>query len=491
MKKILALFLLIAGAAHLHGASGAPVPVTADANGRLRQPANFFTANGGAALLPASRTYLVFLGDSITRGTNSGDAATPIAYPFLLTNYTTWTNSLYFTNAAFSGYSFLNASNVFYANVLPNLPRPAGAGTNVIVSLMIGANDLTTGGGAAYAISISNWCNALHTNNYKVALCTTLPRTTWAEAATEPDWVTLANYILTATNIDFVIDTAAALADSTDAQLYSDGTHPTQFGQQCLANAWDLQMRFGCPRVPKTSYRFGAKEHVFAGGSALFGPLKWTNATGFTPSGTNLLWSGGNFRMSTDNVWDIGPDSSSRPRKIAAATQLISGDSVQCANSGNFQTVSRGYILFPSDGVFGFYDNGGTTFGRLQFGGTAATHPAIKRNGAGLELVRAAGVGASTNHFWLGGTVYPTNGVSSYASNLLAVTSIAVSGNPFLWTNTIGININVFVDGGTVTGIGLNGSFVFTSAGKTIPLQPGEWITVTNSVAPTATWKPL
>ena len=50
---------------------------------------------------------------------------------------------------------------------------------------------------------------------------------------------------------------------------------------------------------------------------------------------------------------------------------------------------TRAYFTSPSTGVLTLLDGAATNFGRMQFGGTTAAFPAIKRSGAGLE-VRAA-----------------------------------------------------------------------------------------------------
>lgn len=47
---------------------------------------------------------------------------------------------------------------------------------------------------------------------------------------------------------------------------------------------------------------------------------------------------------------------------------------------------NRGYLDFVSDGVVRLINNAATDFSRLQFGGTSASFPAIKRNGAALDV---------------------------------------------------------------------------------------------------------
>ena len=47
---------------------------------------------------------------------------------------------------------------------------------------------------------------------------------------------------------------------------------------------------------------------------------------------------------------------------------------------------SFGFLRAPSDGVVTITDNAETSFGRLQFGGTTSSFPALKRNGTTLEV---------------------------------------------------------------------------------------------------------
>lgn len=57
---------------------------------------------------------------------------------------------------------------------------------------------------------------------------------------------------------------------------------------------------------------------------------------------------------------------------------------VGSANSLIFST--RSALRSPADSVFTLFNNAQTDFGRLQFGGTTASFPAIKRSGAALQV---------------------------------------------------------------------------------------------------------
>ena len=108
-----------------------------------------------------------------------------------------------------------------------------------------------------------------------------------------------------------------------------------------------------------------------------------------------------------------------------------------------------------------------------------------------LSLMKSGGTvfsGASANNF--SGAVNVTNGISTSISNLLVTTGIAITdGTTLNFTNPIGQNIGVGWSGGTAVTVGVNGS-PWPNNGFVI-LQPGEYISFTNSTAPTAAWKPF
>jgi hypothetical protein len=98
--------------------------------------------------------------------------------------------------------------------------------------------------------------------------------------------------------------------------------------------------------------------------------------------------------------------------------------------------------------------------------------------------------------------VTATNGFVSNSRNLKAPVSISVTGSPLNFTNSSAggtggtNNVYVFIDGSGVTGsVGLNGTTIFSAlvgADATVPLQPGEYVTVTYSIGtPVLTWKPF
>jgi len=70
-------------------------------------------------------------------------------------------------------------------------------------------------------------------------------------------------------------------------------------------------------------------------------------------------------------------------RNVAAST-AISAPTVTAANYFAFSGAGGLYNI--ANGVFRFADNAGSDFGRLTFGGTTSSFPALKRSGTGLQV---------------------------------------------------------------------------------------------------------
>jgi len=85
--------------------------------------------------------------------------------------------------------------------------------------------------------------------------------------------------------------------------------------------------------------------------------------------------------------------------------------------------------------------------------------------------------------------------LSTLASNKVALGNIGVGASPFQMTNPLPHTVMLFIGGGAVTGISINGTIIGSGLSltgiTTISLQPGEWATILYTVAPTVKWKPL
>jgi hypothetical protein len=88
----------------------------------------------------------------------------------------------------------------------------------------------------------------------------------------------------------------------------------------------------------------------------------------------------------------------------------------------------------------------------------------------------------------VGGTITATNGISSFANNQssTSVSNVTVGASPYSWTNNLGCNIFAVIDGGTAYSAAWLDTTVQSSLGGgiTLPLQPGEWLKITYTVAP-------
>jgi len=94
----------------------------------------------------------------------------------------------------------------------------------------------------------------------------------------------------------------------------------------------------------------------------------------------------------TDNTYDIGASGANRPRNVYVGTAIyaptLRAASLQVDGTGGTGTFFVNAV--GVDGVVRISDFSGADFNRLQLGGTANTHPAIARDGAGIKFTGAA-----------------------------------------------------------------------------------------------------
>ena len=128
-----------------------------------------------------------------------------------------------------------------------------------------------------------------------------------------------------------------------------------------------------------------------------FGTLGATAITFFT-NGTNRWGINGNdghFITAADNSYDIGASGANRPRNVYVGTSIVSGSTIdapyiRAGSAGGLQMQGRFFISSAADGNIYLTNNAVTDFGRLQFGGTTDTFPAVARDGAGIKFTGAA-----------------------------------------------------------------------------------------------------
>jgi hypothetical protein len=84
----------------------------------------------------------------------------------------------------------------------------------------------------------------------------------------------------------------------------------------------------------------------------------------------------GHLLGATDNSFNIGATGANRPQNIFVA---------QTVRANAFQLNGLSHVYSTVNGNIGLYDNALTAFNLLQFGGTSATYPAIKRSTTYLQ----------------------------------------------------------------------------------------------------------
>ena len=107
-----------------------------------------------------------------------------------------------------------------------------------------------------------------------------------------------------------------------------------------------------------------------------------------TGSNAGIRWGTSSLGLfnNSNNVLAVRSAANNSDASITAAAGTFSSY-VQV--SGTYLWNSAGRFTAQSDGVLTLFDAATTSFGRLQFGGTTSSFPAIKRSGAGLQVVLA------------------------------------------------------------------------------------------------------
>lgn len=122
---------------------------------------------------------------------------------------------------------------------------------------------------------------------------------------------------------------------------------------------------------------------------------------------------------------------------------------------------------------------------RLSYLGCGFTNVLVQftNTGAAGDFVQIA-----NSNLTAGGVVgayqlVSTNAVSTFNANKAALISSNVVTSPYLWTNTLGYNVFVYVSQGTNNGIAQNGTGIgfFTNTCTTLFCQPNDYVWVTNN----------
>lgn len=136
---------------------------------------------------------------------------------------------------------------------------------------------------------------------------------------------------------------------------------------------------------------------------------------------------------------------------ISGGQVVATTNGFQCPIAGNgYAFNSGGYFICSSNGVFKFSNWADNDFNRLQLGGTSASFPSLKRNGAALEA-RLANDSASANFICALAFVgtYTVATLPSAAANTGALAQVTDS--------------SVTTNGSAVSGSGSNRVVVFSN----------------------------
>lgn len=89
----------------------------------------------------------------------------------------------------------------------------------------------------------------------------------------------------------------------------------------------------------------------------------------------------------------------------------------------------------------------------------------------------------------VGGKLGFTNGVYSAGAGTLV--PLSVNPSPWAYQNINGVSGFVYLSGGTVSSIAIDGTTVANTVPATVYLAPGHTVTVTYSSQPVAVWQPF
>jgi hypothetical protein len=198
---------------------------------------------------------------------------------------------------------------------------------------------------------------------------------------------------------------------------------------------------------------------------------------------------GATLKFSTDNAFDIGASGANRPRNLYVAgngtfggtvnANTLTGNTINTANGGNWIYWGASTIMrAPTNGNLYLSDQGGTTFGLLQLGGTTSSYPAIKRNGIAINIRLAddsgdAGITAAGGTF--SGTVTAPGFSGPLSGNASTASAFATAPGQ--------CSANLYSTGITISGIANCSQVTYGQLGGTIP----TWNQNTTGNAATAT----
>lgn len=221
-----------------------------------------------------------------------------------------------------------------------------------------GANLKYSANGGAFA----NWSLAADVSLSAANAFTNLQSITRSNAQTQTNTITGLG-IATLPGLQLTNTTPAAAG----AQQYSPSIRLTGQGWKTTATAASQAVEFRAYVVPVQG---SANPSAYLSFDYSINGGAFTNAFS--------LFSSGNMA-----VGSTSDPNSAAAGIIRANSEIQAGNGMRTENFFGWRTL--GTIYGIADGVWRLTDNAGTSFGRLQFGGTTSSYPALKRSGATME----------------------------------------------------------------------------------------------------------
>lgn len=178
------------------------------------------------------------------------------------------------------------------------------------------------------------------------------------------------------------------------------------------------------------------------------------------------------------------------------ATGVVTGTSIVAGSANNFVWGSRSFMGSSADGLINLFNAAGTSFTRLNFGGTSSAFPAIKRNGTALNFRLAddsadAAITAASINLNSGGVVSALIS-GTYTPTLTNSSNIDASGSATGFYQRVGDIVSVWGSASidptasatsTVVGVSLPVSSNIAAVTDLIGLPPSGPVTGTTGSA--------
>ncbi len=172
------------------------------------------------------------------------------------------------------------------------------------------------------------------------------------------------------------------MRDAANTLALRNGTNAQNFRlYETFTDASNYSRMFFSYNTPGSQFEIGS----VAAGTGTTRPL------GFVV-GLSTRWTintSGHFLAGADNTYDIGASGATRPRNLYLGSALTLAGNIIAASGSDIIFTGRAQISATASGVIRLIDSAGTSFDRLQLGGTAATFPAAKRFGNALAIRQA------------------------------------------------------------------------------------------------------